>query len=668
MSIIEPTEPRAASPSGAGTMNPRTAKRIAAFGTIVVVLFGVLVVRLWFLQVVGARGFEAQAVGNSVRTIYIPAPRGQILDRNGQILAGSRPAWDIVALPTDLESEQGRQSLKRVARILDADLTTLRRRVAVAAKRAPHKSVVLKADLDEVADGELLMSLRERVREYPGIRLERTYRRDYPFGATLSHVLGSVGPIFEEEAAERRRQGYRNDAIVGRGGLEGRYEDFLRGVDGERRVEVDVAGQPVGRGTISEKPPRQGLTLQTTIDVEVQKALEDGLREYVERRASLRDGAGGGGVVLDIETGGIVALASYPSLDPQVLSRGRPREVRRLLRNRRKPEINRALWAFPPASTFKPITAIAALNSGVITPQTFKSSPPSVELYGTSFGNFRGLRLDDMQVRRAIAMSSDTWFYQVGADLYAASSRQEQRDGDTKLRFWAGQLGLGRPTGIDVAGEQAGALPDRLFKVSTYSKFKPEDREPDWDKWRPGDTINMSIGQGLVTASPLQMARAYAALVDPEGRLTTPTVGWKVVDPATEETVSDLAKGRPEARVPTIRHEARDAVLGGLYDVTNTSEGTAAGVFSGLFGLVAGKTGTAENPPRPDHAWFVGYGPAGDGALPKYVVAVVVENSGLGAEVAAPVACRALAPALAYDPGRCGRGFRPAADPEVVPD
>lgn len=631
---------------GGSPMTPRSAKRIAAFGTVVVVLFGILVVRLWFLQVVGATGFEEQAVGNSVRTIHIPAPRGQILDRNGQVLAGSRLAVDIVALPQDLQGDRGDRTLRKLARVIGERPAKLRALMRSGQKNAPYKSVVLKADIED----DLLIPLNERIREFPGIRLERNYRRDYREGAYLSHVLGYVGLIPAKSLDQYLQQGYRRDAIVGRDGLELRYEDYLRGTDGERRVEVDAAGNPVGRGVLSEQPARPGLTLTTSIDVNVQRALEDALREQVERKSQ---SGGGGGVVLDADTGDVIALASYPNADPRVLTRGKRSEFLRIKNNPRRAFQDRALWPYPPASTFKAITAVAALNAAYVTPDEFLTSPKSVKLYGTEFNNFRRLELPDMQIRHALAVSSDTFFYQVGARFYQRANDQARQDGDTKLKAWAEAFGLGRPTKIDLPGELTGDVPDLAWKKRNIPKT-----ERAWDVWRPGDTINMSVGQGFLSATPLQMARAYAAMVN-GGRVLQPTIGREVVDPISGRVISDLAKGRPETNLPTINPGVRETVMDGLSDVTSSSEGTAVSVFGALGGIVAGKTGTAENKPRADHSWFVGYGPA-SGAAPKYVVAVVIENAGLGAGAAAPVACKTLAVALTYDPDRCSSGSQQA--------
>ncbi len=658
--VTEASRPSGSS-RGGSPLTPSSARRIALFGSIVVALFGILVVRLWFLQVVGARGFEAQAVGNSVRTINIPAPRGQIVDRNGQVLAGSRLAWDIVALPQDLVtgsgddseiSEQGAATLKKLARATGEPLKRMRGLMLRGNKMAAYKSVVLKADIED----DLRIPLAERIRQYPGIQLQQTFRRDYPFETSLSHVLGYVGQIDEGDLDQKRLQGYRNDAIVGRAGLERRYEEFLRGKDGEQRVEVDVSGQPVGRGTLSKKEARPGLTLQTTIDVTVQQALENAVREQVLNKSE--PNAGGGGVVLDATTGEVIAMASYPTLDPRAFSRGKAKELKGFLTNRRRAYDNRALLTYPPASTFKPITAIAALNAGYMTPDTFLTSPKTVKLYGTFFNNFRRIELPDMQIQRALAVSSDTFFYQVGANIFERSGAEGKLSGESKLKFWAGRFGLGRSTGIDIPGDQGGDLPDVAWKVRNLFDVRKTERL--WNRWRPGDTINMSIGQGFLRASPLQMARAYAALVNDGHRLLTPTIGREIRDPKTDEVISDLAKGRKETALPTFNPRVLETVLGGLYDVTNTSEGTAAGVFSRLGGRVSGKTGTAENGTREDHSWFVGYASASVDTSPKYVVAVLIENAGLGTEAAAPAACKALAAAVPYDPALCGSGSRPS--------
>ncbi len=664
--VTEPVQP--SGPSGR-MLTSTTARRIGLFGSIVMVLFGILVVRLWFLQVVGAAGFEQRAEGNSVRTINIPAPRGDILDRNGKVIATSREAWDVVALPQDLGegnetdyqlTPEGDATLKRVAAVIGVKPAVLRNRMKRGNKSAAFKSVVLQPDLAE--DDPLFLALNERIREFPGIRLERTFRRRYEQGAYLSHVLGYVGQIPVEDADAYRKRGYRNDAIVGRAGLESEYERFLRGEDGERRIEVDGSGQPTGRNVLSERPAKPGATLTTSIDIDVQTALDDAVAEAVLTKSEF-DG-GGGGVVLDAQTGQVVAMSSFPQVDPVLYSRGKPGAIKAYEKKwkSRSFGINRAVWAYPPASTFKPVTAIAALNSGALQPDEPLTSPKQLIYGGTVFRNFRGLELPDMSVRGALMMSSDTFFYQVGNRIHLRTREPGRREGNNKLRYWSQALGLGATTQVDLpeGAEASGVLPDRDWKRSrTFAIEAP-------NTWRPGDTINMSVGQGFLTATPLQMARAYAAIIDDEHRLRTPTIGDKIRsadDP--NNILLDITKGLPESTLPTINPGVLEAVTGGLYDVVNNSQGTAQSVFSKLPNLVAGKTGTAENSrngkARKDHSWFVGYGPVGGDEPPKYIVAVVIQNGGLGTVAATPAACKALVTALDRDPSDCNAGRNPSA-------
>jgi len=385
-----------------------------------------------------------------------------------------------------------------------------------------------------------------------------------------------------------------------------------------------------------------------TIDSE-QKALAEALRDTVERSSI----AGGGGVVMDIHTGEIIAMASYPQVNLQAFASGERGATARVVNDKkRKPLLNRAVWAYPPASTFKTVTALAALNSGAITSDEYLRSGKYADLFGTRFYNFRQLEQGDMQLQRALRVSSDTFFYQVGAKLINRASRRDQINGHDKLHYWAKALGFGAPTGITdlVPGEGAGVVPDRQWKAEHLT---PEEEKGTWDKWRKGDTINMSVGQGYMKATPLQMVRAYGALLN-GGKLVTPIIGQRINDPTTSSELSDLRRGQPEKSIPTIRPGVIEPIKAGLYDVANNYEGTAVDVFGGTGGQIAGKTGTAESGQERDHAWFVGYGPADS---PRYAIAVVVEYSGLGGRVAAPVACRTLTVALGSDPDNCGDGI-----------
>lgn len=662
--VTEPVEPTPGGALGGGPLTPRTARRLALFGMLVAVLFGVLLLRLWFLQVVGARDFSDQATANTVRTINIPAPRGLIVDRTGRPLAESKLAWDLVALPQDMSnatgdglSDRGRATLRRLARALGVPASRLQKRMVdgITSKRVErHRSVVLAADIEDSSD--LFLALNERIDEFPGIRLERSSRRAYgEAGPVLSHVLGSVGDIPAEEAEALAKRGYRADAVVGLAGLEKRYEEFLRGRDGVRRVEVDASGKSTPRGVLSETPPKSGATLQTSIDLDVQMELASQLRERVLLESSTLD-SGGGGVVLDITTGEVIALASFPQLDPALISRGKAgnRFVNRTRQpGKRLPYFNRAIQAYPPASTFKTITTIAALEADVLERDEVIRSPKQVTLHQTPFRNFRGQDQGFIPLTEAIRVSSDTYFYQVADRIFLKADPAGQAAGHNALYDWAKALGFGQATNIDmIPGEARGVLPDRLWKATN---IKPGS-ESQWNRWRPGDTINMGVGQGLMTATPLQMARAYAALLHPEHKLLTPTIGRRIVDPVSQQTISDPTRGRAESVLPPIDPQNIETIKLGMLGVTTSGSGTTGRVFSRMGGLIAGKTGTAERQGLPDHSWFVGYGPASPGTQPKYVVAVLVENAGLGGKVAAPIACRTLAVALDRSASDCSGG------------
>ncbi len=650
--VTESVQPTPGGAFGGSPMTPRAAKRLAAFGTVVVVLFGILLMRLWFLQVVGANNAQAQASANSVRTVILPAPRGEIVDRNGVALALNRDAWDLVGIPKDLDTTEGHQTVARLARLLGADNARLQELITsrAATPRGRFLPILLKDDIDE--KGDLFSALNERMSEFPGVQLVRSSKRVYPDQQYISHVIGSVGKIQENQVEAMRQRGYRLDATVGNSGLEKRYEDYLRGADGTRKVEVDASGKATDRGIVSEKPAKPGLTLETSIDIEVQRELANSLRWKVLLNGQRDSGAGG--VVIDIETGEVIALDSYPILDPKLLN-GNHKGKSWKLYKARHPEFNRAVAAYPPGSTFKPVTALAALNEGVLTADERIEAKKKVTLHGTQFTNFRLTYQGFLNLTEAITMSSDTYFYEVGDRIWGAADAANRASGHTALWKWSKALGYGAPTGIDlVPGEWPSVLPDRLWRAQN----NPPGSEIGWNQWRPGDSINMSVGQGDFRASPLQMARAYAALLDPQHRLLTPTIGMRVVDPTSQDTIADLEKGRAQTILPEIKPGVMEPIMAGMQGVTSSSLGTAQNVFGGMSGLIAGKTGTAQAGGKntPDHSWFVGYGPTGPGRTPKYVVAIVVEKSGLGGNVAAPVACRVMAKALQIDPGKCGSG------------
>jgi penicillin-binding protein 2 len=606
---------------------------MASFAGVALVLLAVLVVRLWFLQVVSNQGYQQRAEANRLRTIITEAPRGAITDRNGKPLVTSKEVLNLVAQPQELTGDAGTRTLRHLSSALGHPAGYFQAQVAKAQKVSPFEPVVLQHD----APPALQAYVEERQAQLPGIELQAAYQREYPNGTVAAHILGYTGPIPVESITTYRDQGYLGDETVGRAGVEGEYERYLRGIAGRQQVEVNAQGDIVGRGVISQTAPRPGETLRLSIDLDVQKALEKALKAQV---VSSGTSTGAAGVALDPKTGAVLAMASYPTYQPNVFESGTPREVRRVLTSPGRPLLNRSIGGeYPAASTFKAITASAALASGLYRPGELIEAPGSVVLYKTRFRGFNNEAFGPIALPKALEVSSDTFFYTLGDRSY--------RMRGWPLQEWSQKYGLGSPTGLDLTeGESGGLVPDLAYKRQTCDRKV----DPINCSWRPGDSINMSIGQGNVLVTPLQMATAYAAIAN-GGKVITPTLGNAVVD-ADGRVLRDLISARA-SRALGLPASDLDQIKQGLLLAANGNEGTATPVFGNLPAAdkVAGKTGTAENPSKIDHAWYVGYAPADD---PKIAVAVVVERGGQGANSAAPAVCETMAADLKFDSARCG--------------
>lgn len=616
---------------------PRSVLRMASFSALVIVLLGVLVARLWFLQVIGGGDYQERAEANRLRTIVTEAPRGAITDRTGKPLVTSREVLNLVAEPQQLAGPQGEAALRRLSVAMGYRPGFFAAKVRKAQEARPFEDVVL----EEEASPELQAYVEERRAQLPGISLQAAYKREYPQGSAAAHMVGYVGPIPAEQAEEYADRGYVGNETVGRAGIEAQYEQYLRGIDGREQVEVDARGQVVGRGVLSQSPPRPGATLRLSIDLKTQKALEAALKAEVLGSGT---STGAAGVALDPRTGAVLALASYPTFDPDVFQSGTPREVRRVLTSASRPLLDRAIGGeYPAASTFKAVTAAAALETGLYTPGEAIDSPGSVVLYKTRFRGFNNQAHGVITMPEALEVSSDTFFYEL-------ADRSYRRQG-WPLQEWSRRFGFGRPTGVDLTeGESSGLVPDLAYKRQTCDRKV----DPINCSWRPGDSVNMSIGQGNVLVTPIQMATAYAAIAN-GGTLVTPTLGRAVVD-ADGRVLRDLVGARARRDVG-ISKDNLEIIRSGLDRAANGNGGTATPVFGALPRQfrVAGKTGTAENASGVDHAWWVGYAPADN---PRIVVAVIVERGGQGANSAAPVACQAIGAYLGFAADRCGTGAK----------
>ena len=616
---------------------PRSVLRMASFAGLAIVLLVVLVVRLWFLQVIGGAGYQERAEANRLRTVITEAPRGAITDRNGKALVTSKEVLNLVAQPQDLVGDAGARTLTRLSTALGHPAGFFAAKVVRAQKASPFEAVVLEED----ASPQLQAYVEERRAQLPGIDLQSAYKREYPNGTMAAHLLGYTGPIPAESARKYRDQGYLGNETVGRAGIESQYEEYLRGIAGRQQVEVDARGDIVGRGVISQTAPRPGQTLRLSIDLSVQKALERALAREV---AAAGTSTGAAGVAIDPKTGAVLAMASLPTFKPDVFESGTPREIQRVLTSPGRPLLDRAIGGeYPAASTFKAIIGSAALASGLYTAGEQIESPGSLMLYKTRFRGFNNKAYGAIALPQALEVSSDTFFYTLG-------DRSYRRPG-WPLQEWSARFGLGKATGIDLTeGESAGLIPDLAYKRQTCDRKV----DPINCSWRPGDSINMSIGQGNVLVTPVQMAVAYGAIAN-GGKVVTPTLGNAVVD-ADGRVLRDLlsARAKNDLGLPA---GVLDQVKQGLKLAANGNSGTSTPVFGGLPRAfkVAGKTGTAENSSKIDHAWFVGYAPADD---PTIVVAVVVERGGQGSNSAAPAVCVTMAASLGFAESRCGSGAK----------
>ena len=404
---------------------------------------------------------------------------------------------------------------------------------------------------------------------------------------------------------------------MGKDGLEYTYDRYLRGKPGASRIQVDAMGRP--KGELSVREPVQGKQLKLSIDLDLQRAGQEAMAEA--GGIPITDGVknrGGAFVAIDPRNGEILAMGSYPSFDPNLFAKPIRTSVFNRLNSEEAgaPLLNRAIGsAYPSGSTFKLITATAALESGAISPDTPVDDPGSIQIGNITFQNAGKVANGTVDMRSALKVSSDVYFYRLGAQLDSLKGRP--------LQAWARRFGLGRPTGIDLPGEAAGLVPSPAWRNELYKK-KLTDRP-----WSIGDNVNMSVGQGDVQITPLQMATAYSAMAN-GGKVVTPHVGLEVED-SSGRALQRIEPGVTR-RIP-ISETTRAPILDGLKRAASEAGGTSADVFKGFPYTVYGKTGTAERPGQADQSWYIGY--VADKTRP-IVVAATVEQGGFGAEAAAP--------------------------------
>lgn len=589
----------------------RLVLRVAVFGGVALVLFAALFFRLWLLQALNGAEYLADANNNRTREFRVSAPRGSILDREGEVLVDNRTSLALQIDPTELPADPRarRAELARLADLTHNSSRRVRTLLGEGMKLAPGAPVTLRRDVGHY----LVFYLRENQERFPGVQVQRVFVRRYPHGSLAAHLLGNVGEVSEDQLKEAPYRGLQAGDAIGQDGVEYAFDRFLRGRAGLTRIQVDAFGQPTGQGRLVSQPPVPGDNLELTIDADVQLAGESAL---------ISRGLPGAFVTMDVNSGEILGLGSFPTFDPSVFTRPMTQaQVDALYRDPvLAPLTNRAIAGlYPTGSTFKLMTALAALESGVITTSTPVFDGGKITIGEQTFQNAGGQGFGTVSLVRALQVSSDVFFYKLGWDMW--------NTGD--LQRWSHMLGIGRPTEIDLPGEAEGLLPTQKWRNDLYAEGETD------RPWSAGDNVQLAIGQGDLQTNPLQMAVAYATLAN-GGTVVTPRVGLGVSDPA-GRVLSEFEPA-PQ-RSLRIEPEYRRAILEGLHAAAQAPEGTSYEVFGNFPVPVAGKTGTAQRPPHPDQAWYVVLAPYPN---PRIVTAVTIEGGGFGAHTAAPAALEIL--------------------------
>lgn len=563
--------------------------RLKRLSLVLVVLFGVLSLRLVQLQLFQGRRYSRLSERNHIRKVILPAPRGRILDRTGRLIADTRPSFTVSVIPTEMNDS----TMAVLARLLGVRVEEVSSRVRPLAFVSSPVKVRRNLDLGTV------LGLEENHFRLAGVRVSVDPIRGYPDAESYCHVLGHLGEVNERDLEQDTS--YRALDYIGRDGIEAQYERLLRGRDGCEYIEVDARGREIG--TIAEKrpvPPLAGKDIGLTVDHRLQQLCLELTAQY--KRCGV--------VGLDVRTGEVLCLVSRPVFDPGLFTSPIPAEAWvALTSGPAKPFFNRVTCAgYPPGSALKPLVALAAMRRGAVTSHTRFQPCDGSYRYGNRVFKCWA-RHGSLDLLGAITHSCNVYFYQLGLELGL----------DSLVSFFA-SLPLGRPTGIDLPAENPGTVPSRRWLDERYGK----------GKWTSGMLLNFAIGQGEILATPLQLCLAYAAIAN-DGVFPRPRLLAWVDSAGTQVYTAPVRQDTAEVNPVHLRQVrlALERVV--AYGTARTARLEEI--------AIAGKTGTAENPAGPDHAWFVGYAPAD---RPEVVFAVLVENAGHGGAVAAPIASRLI--------------------------
>jgi penicillin-binding protein 2 len=583
------------------------------------VILSVLGVRLYLLQIINGRHYAEIAENQRIRLLPIPAPRGNIFDRDGQLLVSSHPIYSVILSREDIKGIDLGSLVKPLSDCLNLDPDILRERFDEIKSQPAFESIPIK---EGAAPGDLAWVDAHQL-EFPALRIEETPQRRYPENGLLAHVLGYVSEISPDQLGQDRYKGYKPGDIIGQDGLEANYDEYLRGHDGYRKVIVDSLGHI--KTEVERVEPQPGQDMVTTIDLDLQMAAEDQLRKAPRGRGVI--------IAMDPNNGEILALASAPTFDPNLFSQrlatkeGRA-DYAKLLTDPNKPLLDRAIQGrYPPGSTWKPLMATAGLQQGAITLQHSNLVCGGGITIGNKFTRCMGGNHGAPDVHTAIMKSCDAYFYRLGLKMKLEG-----------IEAMVDEFDLNKRTGIDLPHESVSNTPSREFKARLF----PKDPE-----WRDIDTVYSSFGQGEDVITPLALLRAHSA-IGMGGKMYVPHLlkELRAVDAVGQDpSRPDYRPARPartfdhpEPKILGIPSDQNAVVIHAMWSVVNGA-GTAAGIRMAGFDI-AGKTGTAQvvslgkdTGEHKDHSWFVSYAPA---FKPEISCVALIENAGLGSRFGAP--------------------------------
>jgi penicillin-binding protein 2 len=617
--------------------------RLWVVAAVFTVLFAFMGVRLAFLQLADHAAYAATVQTNTLRTVSIPAPRGTIVAREGTRLVANTVHQELVLSRLDAESVPG--LVGRVGSLAGIPVNQV-----VAALANPQYSPYQPVPILTDTPSNVIIYLEEHRAMFPGVSVETLTERTYPAGGDLApQVLGYVGPITAAQYDQLKSKGYTPNSVIGKDGIEEYYDTYLRGVDGKQVIQVDANGDPIQ--TVDNEPATTGDTVVLNIDASLQSFVSNALAQDILRVRSTFDhkmgqyppAPNGAAVVLDPRNGHVLAMASYPSYNLDVWKGGISTDAYTALLNSTALNNNVTGGLYTPGSTFKLVTATAALQDHLISPDQYVDDtgrftiPNCVALHnaGCSFRDDEITGLGEVNLPLALTASSDYYFYNLGYQFWANYTNiKGYRYGETPIQDVAAAYGLDSPTGIDLPGESSSIVDSPQVRLAEYHQF-PKDY-PNY-QWYTGDNIEMAFGQGGTVLSPLGLANAYATFAN-GGKRFQPEVAAAVVSAAGRLVQLYGPKRVGTVALPT---SVRNPILQGLLGVVNSPRGTAYGTFHTYanFNLssfpIAGKTGTATVVKGQEpNSWFVGFGPV-DHA--RYVVLCVIAQGGYGADAAAPV-------------------------------